>query len=288
MMATIKTEKISAVIAVLLALFTISACGWIIGTANVDNSNSVAVPVIMYHHILKQESRLGDYIISPAEFEADLKYITEAGYTSITAEQLINYVERGIPLPEKPIILSFDDGHRSFYSYAAPLLEKYSQRAVVAIVGDYSEQYSNTDDHNTAYAYMSWEEIFEVCESGVAEIQNHSYSLHDNTGRRNGTKKLKGESLEEYTNLLHGDLGKLQDKLESVTGKRPNTFVYPFGAISAESTQILRDIGFSAAFDCESKLNFFSVGDVDALMHVHRVNRRHGYCVEEILTNLFN
>ena len=286
MMSTIKMGKIFSVIALLLALFIISAGGWVAGAAEVEADGTVAVPIIMYHHILKQESRLGDYIISPAEFEADLKYITEAGYTSVTVGQLTDYVQNGTPLPQKPIVISFDDGHRSFYSYAAPLLEKYSQRAVVAIVGDYSEQYSNTDDHNTAYAYMSWEEIAEVSGSGVAEIQNHSYSLHNNTGRRNGTKKLRGESVEEYARVLTEDIVRLQDKLEAVTGIRPAAFVYPFGAISDESTQILRDIGFSAAFDCESKLNRLQVGDTDALMHLHRVNRRHGLSAEEILAKL--
>ena len=288
------SRKIITTLAVLLAVFTVSAAGWAAeasmktGQTGKEEASDVAVPVIMYHHILKDRNRWGDYIISPAEFEADLQYITEAGYTSITVEQLIAYVTVGVPLPEKPIILSFDDGHRSFYAYAAPLLEQYGQRAVVAVVGEYSEQYSETDDHNVYYAYMSWEEIAEVSRSGAAEIQNHSYALHDNTGKRSGAKKMRGESTEEYAAVLWQDIEPLQEKLEAVTGKRPNTFVYPFGAVSAESAGILREMGFAAAFDCESKLNRFRVGDTDALMEIHRVNRRHGYSAEAILAKLMS
>jgi len=275
----------SVTAAVLAALFIVSLFGWR-GRASADETQNVKVPVIMYHHILKEPSRWGDYVISPEEFEEDLRYLAEEGYTAVTATQLIGFVKYGLPLPEKPVVLSFDDGHRSFYAYAYPLLKQYDQKAVVAIVGEYSESYSVGEDHNVAYAYLSWDEIAELSASGYAEIQNHTWAMHDNTGRRNGVKRLKGESAEEYAAVLAADLGRLQDKLEEITGVRPNTFVYPFGAVSEGSAEILRELGFEAAFDCESKLNLLAFGDDEALMRIHRANRRHGRSARQILEKL--
>ena len=284
------STKALPVISALVILFTLSAAGWLVRSeaapGTEPTAGSVHVPVIMYHHILKDPSRWGDYIISPDEFEEDLRYLSAAGYTSISMTQLINYVKYGGPLPEKPVILSFDDGHRSFLTYALPLLKKYGQQAVVAVVGSYSETYSTGDDHNPAYAYLDWEEIAVLSASGFAEIQNHTWALHDNSGRRNGAKKLRGETLEQYARVLSDDIGRLQDKLEEITGTRPNTFVYPFGAVSPESVGILRDMGFEAALDCEGRLNLFTPGDEDALMDIHRVNRRHGLSAQAIIEKL--
>ncbi len=277
-------------LALLAVLFAVSAAGWLVcapaAAAATTEDGAVRVPVIMYHHILKDSRRWGDYIISPDEFEEDLRYLDGAGYTSVNMTQLINFVKYGQPLPEKPVILSFDDGHRSFLAYAMPLLEKYDFKAVVAVVGSYSETYSEGEDHNVAYAYLSWDEIAELSESGRAEILNHTWNMHDNRGLRNGTKMLRGETVEEYARALRGDVGRLQDKLEEVTGARPNAFVYPFGAISGESVAILRGMGFEAALDCESRLNVFAPGDEDALMRIHRVNRRHGLSAREIIEKL--
>ncbi len=284
--------KASFTLALLTALFALSAIGWLGQSAATYAGNTrqpesaVRVPVIMYHHILRDSRRWGDYVVSPDEFEEDLRYLTDAGYVSISVTQLIAYVKYGEPLPEKPVILSFDDGHRSFLAYALPLLEKYGQQAVVAVVGSYSEAYSESDDHNVAYAYLSWDEIAEISAGGRAEILNHTWSLHDNSGRRNGTKRISGETLEEYSAVLHEDIGRLQDKLEAVTGARPSAFVYPFGAISGESVDILRDMGFEAALDCEGRLNLFTPGDEDALMDIHRVNRRHGLSAQAIIEKL--
>ena len=82
------------------------------------------LPIIMYHHILKEKSKQGKFVVSPDEFEADLKYLKKNGYTAITADTLIRYHEDGEPLPDKPVMITFDDGYLSYLEYAVPLLEK--------------------------------------------------------------------------------------------------------------------------------------------------------------------
>lgn len=92
-----------------LTLGTIGALGAILTVMAEDPG--VRVPVIMYHAVMDDASRLGKYVISPEELESDFKWLSENGYTAVLSEDLINYTESGAALPEKPILLTFDDGY---------------------------------------------------------------------------------------------------------------------------------------------------------------------------------
>ena len=107
------------------------------------NDDSIALPIVMYHSLLKSKS--GNYIVHPATFENDLKYIQDKRYTTITMTDLINYVYKNSPLPEKPIIITFDDGFYNNFGYAVPLLHKYDMKAVISIVGKYTDTYKRFD-----------------------------------------------------------------------------------------------------------------------------------------------
>ena len=84
----------------------------------------------MYHHISKKTSALGAYVITPEQFESDLKFIKDKGYEAITTQNLVDYFDGKFELPEKPIMITFDDGYLSFYEYAYPLLKQYNMKAV--------------------------------------------------------------------------------------------------------------------------------------------------------------
>ena len=101
-----------------LTLGTIGALGAILTVMAEDPG--VRVPVIMYHAVMDDASRLGKYVISPEELESDFKWLSENGYTAVLSEDLINYTENGAALPEKPILLTFDDGYYNNYLYAYP------------------------------------------------------------------------------------------------------------------------------------------------------------------------
>ena len=116
------------------------------------NDDSIALPIVMYHSLLKSKS--GNYIVHPDTFENDLKYIQDKGYTTITMTDLINYVYKDSPLPEKPIIITFDDGFYNNFGYAVPLLHKYDMKAVISIVGKYTDTYSKSDEANLNYSYL--------------------------------------------------------------------------------------------------------------------------------------
>lgn len=243
---------------------------------------TVDVPILMYHSILRSTNTHGDYIISEAAFEKDLRFLKENGYTTIVIQDLIDFVEKGTPLPEKPVVLTFDDGYSNNFLYAFPLLKKYDSKAVLSIIGYYTDLYTDTPDQNPSYSHVTWNDVKKMIDSGLVEMQNHSYNLHTTDKGRNGSKKKRGESDEAYKAMLVEDLGKLQDKFKQNTNYTPTTFTYPFGSVSNVSFDIIKEMGFKASLSCESGMNKVS-RDNECLYMMKRYLRTPKKSAESIL-----
>ncbi len=255
-----KTAWLFAVIFILTIIGIGGAKMWyqesVAADAEVAVKDGVAVPILMYHSILKDTNRSGKYVITPSQMEEDLKFLAENGYTTVFMQDLIDYVNDGAQLPAKPIVLTFDDGYYNNYAYVYPLLQKYQAKAVISIVGTYTDAYSETKDENPAYAHLSWENLKEMQDSGLVEIQNHTYDLHQNDRGRSGCKKRRGESEEQYRELLHKDIGKLQKEMEEHLNSVAAVFTYPYGSVSEASFPILKDMGFQATLSCQEGMNY--------------------------------
>lgn len=240
---------------VVLSMFLLSFTKDLFFTAVSEPDDAIKLPILMYHSILKSNKSSGKFIVSPDTFEEDLKYIKNNGYTTIVMKDLIDFVYENKDLPEKPIVLTFDDGYYNNYLYAFPLLKKYDCRIVLSPIGKQSDIYSENHDKNPCYAHCSWDELKEMQNSGLVEIQNHSYNMHTITKNRRGTKKNKNETFEHYQNVFCADVTLMQNKVADFLDVTPTTFVFPFGAISKCSLDILHQIGFKATLSCEGKIN---------------------------------
>ena len=247
--------------------------------STVSTSEGYYVPVIMYHSILKDSSLQGRYVVSPLQLENDLKYLSENGYTAITVADLLAYVDEGVPLPEKPVMLTFDDGYYNNYLYAFPLMQKYGFKMVLSVIGKFSDDFSNTSDENAYYSHCTWDQLREMELSGYVEVQNHSFDMHSTDKGRNGTKKNSWESVENYKEILSRDILKCQNYLVEQSGITPTAFTYPFGAISSESVSILKELGFKASFSCENKMNLIT-RDPECLFGIYRFIRPSGEASE--------
>lgn len=244
---------------------------------------AVQLPVVMYHSVLKDESRHGKYVISPAELENDLLYLREHGYETILISDLIAYTKGG-KLPEKPILLTFDDGYYNNYLYAFELAKQYKSKFVISPIGFYSDQYTETPDENAYYSHCTWPELREMADSGLVEIQNHSYNLHKTKGRL-GVKKRSGESDAQYEAMLKEDLLHAQDRIGAEVGKTPAAFVYPFGAMSKTTPEIVRGLGFSATLTCEERVSSVS-RDPESLFGIGRFLRVSGVSSQSFFEKL--
>lgn len=256
------------------ALVLLSVLRWVspaVPTAAAPQEG-VAVPIIMYHSILPRGQ--SPYIVTPALLEQDLQYLQRQGRTAVTVADLIAYVDEGIPLPDKPVMLTFDDGYYNNYLYAHPLLKQYGMRGVISPIAAVSEQYSDHPDQqdHPRYSHVTWEQLTEMTASGVWEIGHHSYNLHVSDGGRKGVVQTKGESAEAYRAALTADLTRATKLLQGKVGVTPTVFVYPFGAYTKATDPILRELGFRATLTCEERVSRVT-RDPDSLWRLGRYLR---------------
>lgn len=236
---------------------------------------------IMYHQVLKDESKSGRYIITPAELEADLAYLSKNGFVSVLPSDIVNVVDNNGKLPEKCVMITFDDGYETGLYYVLPLLEKYNMKAVINIVGSYTDKYTEIDceGEHLSYAYLTWDEVKRLNGSGMVEIGSHTYSMHCDQDGRKGCSRLPGETDGEYRSALLEDLTALSEKLLSVIGKKPLSFAYPYGVISEGSEEIVADTGVRVLMTCCELPTV--INDSDRIV-INRYNRESGRTVGEI------
>ncbi len=273
MFIKIKYIKIVAitVIVVLLLGTAISLNYYFTQAIKTSTKPSIKLPILMYHQILKDPKTWGRYVISPDDFDKDLQYLIQKGYTTVDMQDVIDYVYNNKELPPKPIMLTFDDGYLTSQVYILPILKKYNAKAVVSIVGSYTDEFTESKDTRLSYSHLNWDNVKELVNSENIEIQNHSYNMHSNT-KRKGSSKMRGESLENYRKALNNDVLYMQTLVEKNTGYIPTTFTYPYGEMSNESDPILRDMGFLATLSCSEGVNILT-GDKEELYKLKRFNR---------------
>lgn len=189
---------------------------------------SVQLPVLMYHYIsvppAKADKYRLDLSVTPEDFEAQLKYLKESGFTTVSLADVHDHLSKGKVLPEKPIVLTFDDGHRDAYTHAFPLLKKYGMKGTFFIVTDFI----NYKDPQ----YLTWEMVKEMSRAGMS-IESHSRTHKDMRKRNNAF-------------LVWEILGPIE-QIEAYTGKKPFFFCYPGGQYDQAVIDVLRSAGTLSA-----------------------------------------
>lgn len=250
-----------------------------------DSRDSVQLPILMYHSITDDKSRVNEYTILADTFESDLKWLGDNGFTSISASQLIEYVEEGTPLPSKPVLITFDDGYANNYSLAYPLLQKYHMKAVISVIGSQSDISSDDLYRNLFSSSLSWGEISIMAASDNIEIGSHTYNLHSDSVGRKGADMKPGESFEAYSEILKEDLRKNQEKIAAATGTSPLVFAWPYGAypLDGSANAILKDLGFKMSLTSYQKMNTIEKGNSDTLFGLKRFLRTPDFDMNKII-----
>jgi len=203
------------------------------------------VPILCYHQIRdwKASDSKGarDYIIPVEPFKAHMKILADSGYHSILPEQLYAYLTTGAPLPEKPVMLTFDDTDIDQYTVAWPVMKKYGFKGVFFIM-TVSLGRPN---------YMSREQVKELSESGN-EIGSHTWD-HRN---------VKQYQEADWATKIE----KPTRQLEAITGKPVKFFAYPFGLWKPEAIPQLKKRGFVAAFQLATQRD-----ESDPLFTIRRI-----------------
>lgn len=220
---------------------------------------STQVPILMYHHL--SEDVTNSEMVSPEQFEAQIRALSEAGYTGVSFDELQAYVLRGEPLPENPVVITFDDGYRSNYTLAYPILQKYGMKATIFAVGVSfgTDHYKDTDYAITPHFGAA--EAAEMTASGLISIQSHTYDMHQwppyETGSavRENILQLSSESEEAYVQALTADFTRSRALLEDATGRPVDVLAYPAGQYSTLAQVTLQSLGVHVTLSTNPGVN---------------------------------
>ncbi len=237
--------------------------------------------IIMYHGFT-QDGKESEYVINASKLEDDIVCLKEQGFDFINTKDLTDYVYSKKPLPQKPVMLTFDDGYLNNYTYAFPIIKKHGIKVVISPIAYFVEMHSLKGISDPLYSQLTDKEIKEMYQSGLVDFQNHSYNMHSLNDRK-GSARLTHEKSEEYIREFYYDLKAAENVIEEITGEKTDAYVYPFGNVSIESKYILKCCGYRLSLGCMEGINYIS-SDPDSLFMLKRFNRTPQKSVSQILS----
>jgi len=247
---------------------------------------TIDLPIVMYHQIFKCTK--GKYCVSPDQLRSDFTAILDAGFTPVFMSEVIAWVDGKGKLPEKPIVITFDDGHYNNLHYGLPIAEQLGIKFMIYPITSFSEYSVTSGDHsNPNYSHLTWEQIKTAVDSGLVEIGNHTHKMH-RFKPRFGVMKRFDESDDEYVQNFRDDIENAQELLLASGVARPMSFAYPFGKYSTKARELLIDMGFRALLTCNEKVSTITQGEPECLHSLGRFNRDGDYSTEKILNKLQN
>lgn len=241
-----------------------------VGRAEVGNTipPGVGIPILLFHGIVETYNPALIYTISKKEIRNHLMILKDAGYHTITMEQLYDYYYKQKPLPAKSFMLTFDDGLRTSYYAADDILKELGFTAVMFVI-------ASMPGHNYP-AYLSWAELNQMRATGRWEMQAHGYNFHylipvNSQGAIGdyGTNlewlptKERLETIPEFTDRIRTDLHKMKEIIEeNVKGAHVIAFAYPFGDYGIQSLNLDPDLAVAINYKEASAVFPLTFGNV--------------------------
>jgi peptidoglycan/xylan/chitin deacetylase (PgdA/CDA1 family) len=210
------------------------------------------IPILIYHHVIPGGGSPVLHV-SPGGFEQQLQYLQSNGYQSVSSADLANCLEYGAPLPERPVILSFDDGWENQYQYAFPLLQKYGFTGTFYVVSGYL-------DHQN---FMTTAQLKTMMAAGMV-IGGHSRT-HPTLAGLGSTR-------------LHDEVASSKAWLEDRLGVAIDSFAYPYGSYSAATVAAVKAAGYRTArtVDTGTQARADSLALLPAVLYSEYVNHYRG------------
>ena len=218
------------------------------------------VPILMYHNLVQEATAETD--LTAAQFEAQIAALAQAGYTAISFEELKAFVYEGAPLPDKPVMITFDDGYLSNYTLAYPILEQYQMKATIFAIGVSVGKDTYKDTDYEMNPHFSYEQAAEMVASGLISVQSHTYDMHQwppfETGEgpfRETMAQLPGEEEGAYVKAVQEDLTRSRTLLEEATGECVDVLAYPSGVYSTLTQWAAEESGIRVTLTTNPGIN---------------------------------
>ncbi|AOR22500.2 polysaccharide deacetylase [Clostridium taeniosporum] len=184
-------------------------------------NENIGVPVLYYHSVKNSEG--SEIIISPQKLRNQLRYIKDSGYSTLTLNELEDHLLNNIPIPEKSIVITFDDGYMDNYTNVFPILKDLEIKATIFCI---------TFQLDGGY-YLSEDAIKKMSDYGI-DIQSHT------AGHPDLATMTYEEQLKEFIES--------KDTLEAITEKPVTSIAYPYGHYNNNTIKAAKDAGFKLGF----------------------------------------
>jgi biofilm PGA synthesis lipoprotein PgaB len=250
----------------------------VVASGSPDNRRDPAHElVVLAYHEITDPSRavMPDYAIPPAAFEAQMGWLTSHGHHFVSVDQVLAAHRGGQPLPDHPVLLSFDDGYTSVFTEAFPVLRRYRAPAVLGLVGHWLEPAGGKVPYGDGWIererLLSWEQLRQMQRSGLVEMGSHTYDLHHGisgnpqsnsmpaVSTRLFTPGVGYESEGAYRARLRADLKSNADLLEHRLGRRPRVMVWPYGRYNHTASAVAASLGMPVGLSLDDGANTVSV-----------------------------
>jgi len=199
------------------------------------------VPVLNYHHFLEDCDSL--LCIPPAVFDQQMKYLKDNGYRTVTVEDLSGFLQYRQALPKKSLMITIDDGYRSAYDVAYPILKRYGFTATLFIYTDYV---------GVSDKAITWDQLKEL-NADRFQIGSHTISHSDLT------MKKEGESEEDYLARIMEELIDSKQIIDMKLAQDTVAIAFPFGRYDESILSLAEQAGYKLGFSVEGGGNpFFS------------------------------
>jgi biofilm PGA synthesis lipoprotein PgaB len=222
-----------------------------------------AVYAVAYHDVRDDLWRSGDadeYAVSSLHLAAHFDWLRRNGYTPVSVDDILAARAGRQTLPDRAVLLSFDDGLRSVYTHVFPLLKLFGYPAVVSPVTAWLDSESAEVDYEgrrlSRSDFLTWDEIREMQGSGLVEIASHSHDLHRGVrGNPQGneqpaavTRLFDGEAYEDdaaYAARLRADLARSAEIIQARTGQEVRVITWPYGEYNETGRAIAAALGMA-------------------------------------------
>lgn len=171
--------------------------------------------ILMYHSFAPDGTACNDWTTTASRFREDLRWIVDHGYSFVTPSQLAS----DEPLPEKAVMLTFDDGYADNYEIAFPILKEFNAPAVIALIT------KRIVDEKPGF--LTWDMCREMLDSGLVEIGSHGHDVHALANQ--GVARNEGETQADYEARVFPDIQTSIDLIQQELGQAPSYFAYPYG-----------------------------------------------------------
>ncbi len=216
--------------------------------------------VLCYHAVPVRPSPDDSENISQSQFTEQIEYLKTHGYRPVSFDNILMAHEGKKELPEKPVLLTFDDAYISYYEFVLPILEKLGYPSVLAVVGKFIDNPPN----GLSEPLMNWEQIKKVSSHKLVEVVSHTYDLHKaiqynphgNVGSAVSVRAFNPltknyETEDEYRTRIKADFISQNDLFKKQLGFTPRAVVWPYGRYNSINLEIAKEVGILAAFTIE-------------------------------------